>query len=67
MSAMPYGTTIVLSASKSANGTFAVENLKKQLADQLKRNDREALYYNVYAEDEAFAGFELGRGYIELK
>ena len=63
---MPYGNNIVLRPAMSSTGQAVVENLKEQLSAQLKRNNREGLFYYLSAENRNTM-IELGREYIELK
>lgn len=66
MSIFPYGYSVTLNVTKDSQGQLVVENLKSQLAAQVKRGNKEGMSYYVYAEDDNFS-LELGSGYVELK
>lgn len=68
MSVFPYGYSVTLRIIENPDGgAYIVKNLKSDLASQLRRGNKEGLYYYVYAEDENLGSLALGSGNLELK
>lgn len=66
ISIFPYGYSVTLQFKQVAKGRYVATDLKSQLSSQVKRGNKEALSYYIYAAKEQTT-LSLGQGFIELK